>query len=218
LDASDDPLAAFCQERSYDFVRGSQFDVLDRYYQAAKKLQAETVVRITADCPIIDPDLIDQVLREFVLYGVDFAANRLPPPFGRTFPIGLDIEICSFNALERAWQEADQPHQREHVMPYFYEDATLETISATQSRATTGRGFNVLLLNHVPDYGSLRWTVDTPADLEFMRQVYANIGGRNDFSWLDVLSLIQKYPDLARLNAAEKHKTLLEIDERGVKA
>jgi len=218
VDASDDPLAEFCRERGYDCLRGSQFDVLDRYYQAAKKLQAGTVVRITADCPAIDPLLVDQALQEFARSGVDFAANRLPPPFGRTFPIGLDIEICSFNALERAWQEADQPYQREHVMPYFYEDATFEIISPTLSRATTGRGFKVLLLNHVPDYGTLRWTVDTPADLEFMQQVYAHFGGGDDFSWLDVLSLVQESPELASLNAGEKHKTLHEVDERGVQS
>jgi spore coat polysaccharide biosynthesis protein SpsF len=217
-DASDDSLAVFCQESGYDCFRGNQFDVLDRYYQAAKELQAGTVVRITADCPVIDPDLIDQALQEFSLSGVDFAANRLPPPFGRTFPIGLDIEICSFNALARAWQEADQPHQREHVMPYFYEDVSLEIISATRSRATSGRGFKVLLLNNVPDHGALRWTVDTPADLEFIQQVYAHFGGRTDFSWLDVLSLVQTHPELARLNVAEKHKTLREIDERGLQA
>ena len=218
VDTSDDPLVEFCLEQGYDCLRGNQFDVLGRYYQVAKKLQAGTVVRITADCPVIDPQLVDQALKVFVSAGVDFAANRLPPPFGRTFPIGLDIEICSFKALERAWQEADQPYQREHVMPYFYEDATLEKISPTISRATTVRGFKVLLLNHVPDYGKLRWTVDTPADLEFMRQVYAHFDGRDDFSWLDVLSLVQEHPEIARLNAGEKHKSLREIDERGEQA
>lgn len=217
-DESDDPLAAFCREQGYDCLRGSQFDVLDRYYQAAKEVQAGIVVRITADCPLIDPGLIDQALQEFALYEVDFAANRLPPPFGRSFPIGLDLEICSFKALERAWQEADQPHQREHVMPYFYEDARLEISSPTRSRATTGRGFKILLLNHVPDYGAYRWTVDTPSDLEFMRQVLNHFEGRSDFSWLEVLNLVQAHPELARINAAEKHKNLHEIDPRGVQA
>jgi len=218
VDISDDPLVDFCREQGYDWLRGSQFDVLDRYYQAAKELKAGSVVRITADCPVIDPLLVDQAVQEFERSGADFIANRLPPPFGRTFPIGLDIEICSFNALERAWREADQPFQREHVMPYFYEDATIEIVNPTLSRASNGRGFKVLLLNYVPDYGSLRWTVDTPADLEFMRQVYAHFGGSDDFSWLDVLRLVQEYPELARINAGEKHKTLREIDERGVKA
>jgi spore coat polysaccharide biosynthesis protein SpsF len=217
-DATDDPLADFCRERGYNYFRGSQFDVLDRFYQAAREQQAGTVVRITADCPLSDPTLIDQALQEFALSGVDFSANRLPPPFGRSYPIGLDIEMCSFEALERAWQEADQPHQREHVMPYFYEDARLEAISPTRSRALSGRGFKVLLLNHVPDYGALRWTVDTPADLEFMRQVFDHFGGRDDFSWLEVLDLVQTHPEIAALNADERHKTLREIDERGMQA
>jgi len=218
VDASDDLLVEFCRERGYDCLRGSQFDVLGRYYQAAKELHAGRVVRITADCPVIDPLLVDQAVQEFVRSDVDFAANRLPPPFGRTFPIGLDIEICSFKALERAWQEADQPYQREHVMPYLYEDASLEKISPTLSRATTGRNFKVLLLNHVPDYGTLRWTVDTPADLEFMQQVYAHFDGRDDFSWLDVLKLVQEHPEIASINAEEKHKTLHDFDERGAQA
>jgi spore coat polysaccharide biosynthesis protein SpsF len=218
VDASDDPLVEFCRENGYDYLRGSQFDVLDRFYQAAKAMKAETVVRITADCPLIDPGLVDQTLHEFMRTGVDFAANRLPPPFRRTYPIGLDIEICTFQALERAWREADQPYQREHVMPYFYEDANLEKLSPTLSQGTTGRGFRVLLLDHVPDLGSLRWTVDTPADLEFMRQVYAQFGGVDEFSWLEVLSLVQQHPEICGINSAERHKSLHEIDERGAQS
>jgi spore coat polysaccharide biosynthesis protein SpsF len=215
LDGSDDPLVSFCQGHGYDCVRGSQFDVLDRYYQAACLLSAEIIVRITADCPVIDPGLIDETLAEFLRSGVDFAANRLPPPFGRTFPIGLDIEVCSFACLERAWKEATQPHQREHVMPYLYEDAILEVCSPTLSKGTTGRGFKVLMLNHVPDYGDLRWTVDTSEDLDFMRQVYTAFNGREDFSWQDLLNLVQERPELTRINAGVKHKSLREIDERG---
>jgi len=217
LDPSDDPLAAFCTERGYACHRGSQFDVLDRYYQAAVNLQAEIVVRITADCPVIDPDLINNALEVYMESGVDFIANRLPPPFGRTYPIGLDIEICSFNALSRAWKEATQAYQREHVMPYLYEDVHLQVISPTQSCGTSGRGFKVLLLNHVPDRGSSRWTVDTPADLEFIREVYAHFGGREDFSWLEILDLVQKNPELARINESVEHKNLHDIDERGNK-
>jgi len=216
-DASDDVLGSFCQERAYDYTRGSQFDVLDRYYKTASQLKAGIVVRITADCPVIDPQLIEQALLEFKQADVDFAANRLPPPFGRTFPIGLDIEICKFKALERAWKESNQPYQREHVMPYLYEDVDLEVISPVRSMGINRRGFKVLLLNHVPDYGTLRWTVDTPADLEFIREVYAHFGGRDDFSWLEMLQLVQNHPELARINEGVKHKTLHEVDERGKK-
>ena len=217
LDISDDPLVSYCQSNGYEYMRGSQFDVLDRFYQAATRLRADTVVRITADCPVIDPALIDLCLHEFTECEVDFAANRLPPPFGRTYPIGLDIEICTYRALSRAWFESTQPHHREHVMPYLYEDATLTACSPTRSRGSTSRGFKVLLLNHVPDYGSLRWTVDTAEDLEFIRQVYAGFHGRDDFSWLEVLDLVQKNPEWSSINASVRHKDMHEVDERGIK-
>lgn len=191
VDPSDDPLAQFCAERGIPVFRGSLQDVLDRYIQAARAQAADVVVRITADCPVIDPGEIDHTVNEFLRSGVDFAANRLPPPLGRTYPIGLDTEVCSMAALERAWQEADQKYQREHVMPYLYEVA--------------GR-FKVLRVDHDPNYGALRWTVDTPADLEFIRQVYARFNGRTDFTWLEILDLMQREPELAQINAGVGQK------------
>ena len=119
-DVSDDPIEAFCKSNKVPVYRGDVFDVLDRYYQAARAFQADVIVRLTADCPLLDPYVVDQTVRRFFADGADFAANRLPPPFKRTFPIGLDTEVCSFAALERAWKEADQKYQREHVMPYLY--------------------------------------------------------------------------------------------------
>src|SRR5512141_2099228 len=130
-DPSDDPVARYCEAHGIGYTRGSEFDVLDRYYQAARQLRAGIVVRITADCPVIDPQLIDEAVSTLLGGGganevgaapeFDFVANRLPPPFHRTFPIGLDVEVCTFAALERAWQEATEPFQREHVMPFIYE-------------------------------------------------------------------------------------------------
>ena len=213
-DSFDDPIAQFCLDGGYQCYRGSQFDVLDRFYQAALQEQAKTVVRITADCPLIDPNLIDQLMVEFEKSMVDFAANRLPPPFKRTFPIGLDIEICSFTALERSWKEADEPHQREHVMPYLYEDVLLEKMDSTHSLGTGPRGFKVLLFDHVPDLGDLRWTVDTPQDLDFVREVFSRFPGRNDFSWLDVLDQVQTDPQLSSINEGVHHKSLLDLDDR----
>ncbi|MCJ7625376.1 MAG: glycosyltransferase family protein [Anaerolineaceae bacterium] len=199
IDSTDDPIAALCREMKYSVYRGSSHDVLDRIYQAALLHRAEVIVRLTADCPLIDPVVIDHTVNEFFRTGVDFAANRLPPPWKRTYPNGLDTEVCTLDALERAWREADKPHQREHVMPYLYEEE--------------GR-FRTFLVNHEPDYGHLRWTVDTPEDLELIQQVFARFEGRDDFSWEEILELFEREHELAKINAAVHHKTAHDIDER----
>jgi spore coat polysaccharide biosynthesis protein SpsF len=201
-DVSDDPVEAFCRAQGVPVFRGSLHDVLDRFYQAARAFQAGTVVRLTADCPLLDPALLDETVELFRSQGADFAANRLPPPFTRTYPIGLDVEVCSFQALERAWKEASAAHDREHVLPYLYE--------------VEGR-FKVAILNDRRDYGSLRWTVDTPEDLELVRQVYVRLAGRSSFGWLDVLALFEKEPGLGRINAQVGHKTMFDVDERFTK-
>lgn len=220
-DASDDAVAALCGAHGVACTRGSQFDVLDRYYQAARSAGAEVVVRVTADCPAIDPALIDEAVdtllgtsaagagRQF-----DFVANRLPPPFSRSFPIGLDVEVCTFAALKRAWNEGHEPAHREHVMPFLYEGVQLDPLSPELSVGRSARGFEVALRNHVPALGGCRWTVDTAEDLEFMRQVYARFGGRDDFAWTELLALVQREPALAEINAAVRHKSLQDVDER----
>ena len=214
-DPSDDPVEKYCRDQGYSVFRGEMFDVLDRFYQAACQVQAGIVVRVTADCPVIDPGLIDLTVNEFTRTAADFGANRLPPPWKRTYPIGLDVEVCTFQALERAWKESDQKFQREHVMPYFYEGIPADAFDmARNSLAVSPRGFRVLLVNHPSDHGSLRWTVDTPQDLELMRRVYARFDGRDDFSWMDVLDLFQREPGLAHLNAGIRHKTAFDVDER----
>jgi len=219
-DPSDDPVAEYCGWSGIPFTRGSLYDVLDRYYQAAKEAKADVVVRITADCPVIDPALIDDVVKMVIGNSVsgnwefDFAANRLPPPWGRTYPIGLDTEVCTFAALERAWKEAKEPQQREHVMPYFYEGVELTRQSRTLETGVSPRGFKVALLHHTTDFGDYRWTVDTPEDLEFIRQVYARFDGRDDFTWKEVLDLVHDEPQLMQINANVKHKTLKDIDTR----
>jgi spore coat polysaccharide biosynthesis protein SpsF len=204
-DPSDDPLAGLCAERGYPCSRGSLYDVLDRYYQAAQAFRAEIIVRITSDCPLIDPGLIDDLVNRFTDSGsstaplYDFAANRLPPPWGRTYPIGLDLELCTFQGLGTAWVEAQEKHQREHVMPFFYENP---------------ERFRILHVNHSVDYGAMRWTVDTPEDLELLNQIAAHFPGRMDFSWLEVVDLFQRHPELADINAQVQHKYYRQIDER----
>jgi spore coat polysaccharide biosynthesis protein SpsF len=235
-DSSDDPVAEYCEFSGIPFARGSLYDVLDRYYQAAAKMKADVIVRITADCPVIDPALIDDcvnaiwgrfagmpnpleelkrpLIPDELFFAADFVCNRLPPPWHRTYPIGLDVEVCTFEALEKAWKEAKEPQHREHAMPYFYEGVQLSSVSRQLALGTSPRGFRVALLNHVTDFGDYRWTVDTAEDLEFMRQVYNRFNGRDDFSWKEVLELVHNEPQLMQINAAVKHKTLKDIDER----
>jgi spore coat polysaccharide biosynthesis protein SpsF len=198
LDPSDDAIEQFCTAMNYPFYRGSLQDVLDRFYQAAKIYSADPVVRLTADCPLLDPDVLDKTVNAFFETGADFAANRLPPPFTRTYPIGLDTEVCSFAALERAWHEAQLPYEREHVLPYLYDQP--------------GR-FKVVKIDHAVDYGHLRWTVDTPEDLDVVRRVFDALG-QDNFGWLDVLDLYRKQPDLFEANAQVQHKTFMDVDHR----
>jgi spore coat polysaccharide biosynthesis protein SpsF len=188
----DDPIAELCQREGLRCFRGEPHDLLDRYYRAALEQQAQVVVRVTADCPLIDPDLVDQTVQAFQQADppVDFAANRLPRR--RTYPIGQDTEVCSMAALEQAWRQAAEPHQREHVMPFFYENPDR---------------FRTLLLDYKEDLGDLRWTVDTPEDLAFVREVYRRMAPRTEFGWLEILNLVRQDPDLAAINAHVEHRT-----------
>lgn len=198
-DPSDDQVAEFCQDNGIAVYRGSTFDVLDRYYQAASQAKADVVVRVTADCPLIDPQEIDTLLSEFFDRQVDFATNRLPPPWHRTFPIGLDTEVASFTALERAWKEASEKHDREHVMPYLYE--------------VEGR-FKIYYHNTSPDYGDMRWTVDTAEDLQAVRLIFSHLSNKDHFTWHDVLDVVQQNPELGNINAGIRHKVFDEVDDR----
>ena len=215
-DPSDDPVAEYCDFSGIPFTRGNLFDVLDRYYQAARQAKADYVVRITADCPVIDPALIDDVVNTLLEGEYDFVCNRLPPPWHRTYPIGLDVEACSFKILAEAWKNAKEPQHREHAMPYFYEGVELTRQSRILETGTSSRGYNIALLQHTTDFGDYRWTVDTPEDLEFMRQVYSRFDGRDDFTWKEVLDLVHDEPELMKINAGVKHKTLKDIDDRAI--
>ncbi len=211
---SDDPIETCCRQYGYPFFRGSELDVLDRFYQAAMQERADVIVRITADCPVIDSEVIDYTVSAFREFEADFAANRLPPPWRRTFPIGLDTEVCSYTCLKKAWHEARETFHREHVMPFFYEGIPTDAYDLTRdSLVVSPRGFRTLLVNHVPDFGSLRWTVDTAPDLQFMRKVFAHFE-KDDFTWQDLLRLLEKETDLAKLNESETHKTVFDVDAR----
>ena len=198
-DPSDDPIENWCTENNISVFRGSQFDVLDRYYHAAKSAGADIIIRVTADCPLIDPALIDELLAFYLKENADFAANRLPPPWHRTFPIGLDAEIVSMPMLEKAWKNASEKFEREHVMPWFYD--------------TSGR-CRVSILDNPVDYGMHRWTVDTPEDYAMMQALFDKITDPVTASWHDILQVISENPELEMINASSSAKDVKVIDTR----
>ena len=163
---------------------GSEADVLDRFYHAARSIQAAVIVRITADCPLLDPDVSSAVLAHFFRQEADYATNTQPP----TFPDGLDTEVLSFAALERAWREAVLPSEREHVTPYLWKHPDR---------------FRLANLAASVDHAALRWTVDEPQDLAFVRAIYARLyqSGRRPFGMADVLALLAREPALQHQNA-----------------
>jgi spore coat polysaccharide biosynthesis protein SpsF len=189
--ASDDTIVDLAKQIGVPAFRGSEEDVLDRYWQASQKCDAEVVVRITSDCPVIDPELIDETIRMFLDQRADYASNSITP----TYPRGLDTEVFTVAALERAWKNAVKPYEREHVTPYFYEHPEL---------------FRLASLNNKTDYSLHRWTLDTPEDLEFVRAVYNNFPGRDYFGWREVLELVERNPALAAINSYIRQKRLQE--------
>jgi spore coat polysaccharide biosynthesis protein SpsF len=187
---ADDAIVKECRSLSVSVSRGDQDDVLDRYFRAAQLAEAHVVVRITSDCPLIDPEITDKTIAAFLEARPDYASNCL----ALTYPRGLDTEVMSLAALGRAWQEALKPYEREHVTPYIYEHPAEFTLLSVADDA---------------DHSGHRWTVDTPEDLEFVRAVYARF--KNDtFLWRDVIGLLEREPALMELNRFVKQKALHE--------
>lgn len=183
VDLSDDPLASECAARGIACSRGSLNDVLDRFIQSALPYQPETIVRLTGDCPLADPTLIDEVIRYFHAGNYDYASNCIPP----TFPDGLDVEVVRSACLEMANREAALPSEREHVTPFL--------------RAHPER-FRIGNYAAQVDRSDLRWTVDEPEDFEFARSVYEKLYPvKPEFTMDDILNLLEEYPDLRSINS-----------------
>jgi len=176
----DQPLCDHVRGLGYDVFQGSENDVLDRCYQAAKLYQPDTVVRITGDCPIIDPAIVDQVIAAYESQDVDYMSNILPP----TYPDGLDTEVFSFHALEMAANQTTKSRDREHVTPFIRESGQFKTGNFA----------------HDEDLSKERWTVDEPADFEVITAIFNHFFPRTDFSWLEVMALREKRPDLFKGN------------------
>lgn len=186
----DDAIVRLCEKQGWPFFRGSEEDVLDRYYQAASAFKADAIVRITSDCPLIEPEILDRVVNKFLFYypEVEYVSNTLV----YTFPRGLDLEVMSFGALEKAWHEDHNPAWREHVTPYMWRHP---------------EKFRIRNVANDTDYSSMRWTVDTIDDLAFVRKIYECF--RNDaFTWKEVLHLLDMHPEWLEINQHVQQKAV----------
>lgn len=178
----DKPILKLAEELKVKSYAGSHEDVLDRYYQAALRYNINIVARITADCPLIDPEILDRMLEIFLEGNYDYISNVRPA----TFPDGLDIEIFSFETLERTWKEARKTSEREHVTGYIGKNMHL---------------FKTFNFKYEEDFSEMRWTVDVPADFEFVKIVYKNLYHKKKiFLMKDILDLLKEKPELMDLN------------------
>lgn len=184
IEPADDAIAQFCRDHRIEYFRGSEVDVLDRFYQAAKSCDARIVVRITADCPLIDPHVIDTVVNTFCAGGADYVTNTLR----YTYPDGLDTEVCSFAALETAWNEAHRASEREHVTSYLRNSGRFRVANVESDNEVSAR--------------HLRWTVDEPHDLEFVRAIYSRLWPQQQahFFLADILQLLEREPQIMKIN------------------
>jgi spore coat polysaccharide biosynthesis protein SpsF len=177
----DDATAALGASCGVGVFRGSETDVLDRMYRAAKGAGATAVVRLTGDCPLMDPKVIDDVVEKFQSEGCDYTSTP------RNYPEGLDTEVFTFLALERAWNEAKLPSEREHVTPYIYTHPELFRCVEWRSGAD--------------DNSAMHWSVDTEADFQFVSKVYEALHKDGTvFGKDDVLALVHAHPELLEIN------------------
>jgi spore coat polysaccharide biosynthesis protein SpsF len=204
---ADEPIRNLCREHDIPFFAGSERDVLDRYYQAALRFQADPIIRITGDCPFVDPEVVGHLLDLFKtgLYdhtGIAAGAGAALVTEGR-FPSGMDAECFAFAALKRAWSEAMDPLDREHVTPYLWR--------------VTGR-FRVGQLKAAQNYTNLRWTVDTEADFQMASRVYEALyhAGR-PFHIEDIMAFLAVHPEVAAINQAlmgrEGHLRFWQVEQ-----
>ena len=190
---ADQAIAEAAKMLGVGVCRGSEDDVLDRYHDAADSYEADVIVRVSADSPFVDPTVTDEAIERYLSAEppVDYASNKLSP----TFPLGLDVEVFSREALERTWRETTESFQRAHVTFYMYENPSrFRHLSVTNER----------------NLHSMRSTVDNPEDLEFARQIFKRLEGRNEFSWLDVVKIIEAEPELADVNSHLRPKHVTE--------
>ena len=206
----DDKIINFCLKNNFKYFRGSNHDVLDRYYKCAKKFSCSSIIRISSDCPFIDPDVIDKVIRKFVTKKYDYVANNLAYIDNKwqnstcNFPQGMVIEISSFGALEKAWVNAKKPSEREHVFPYVQFNPKI---------------FHVSNVRNQKNHSFLRCTVDKHEDLEFVREIWKRFPKSKKIIHMDdIIKIIDKEPKLLQINKNtdfdEGYKKSLQKDKK----
>lgn len=192
IDSTDDTLVDWLRSNQIEFFRGSESDVLNRYYEAAKQTNAIHIARITADDPFKDPQVIDEVAKMYFEEKLDFAYNNKPP----TFPEGLDTEIFSFEALAVAEKDARDPFEREHMTQHFYRNP---------------EKFIQKNLRNPMDLSYLRWTIDNEEDLTMAKLVYKNLQKPDQiFLMADILSLIERHPEIPLINQHVKRSEMFK--------
>lgn len=189
---NDDKIVALCKDKNIDCVRGSENNVLERYYNAAVKFDADIIVRITSDCPLIDPYIADEVVSVFLEGDYDIVYNGGLDLAKRTYPRGLDVEVFSFEMLQLAYKNSNLNYQLEHVTPYIYEYSNKK-----------------FLLCDKVNNSSYRWTLDTEEDLSLIQKIYDKLyEGEHNFFYFEIMQLMYKYPDLKEINAHIEQKKI----------
>jgi len=185
-----DVLEDFAKENKVKYFRGSEEDVLSRYYKTAKAFNVNIIVRITSDCPLIDPKIVDLVIEKYLNSDADYTANSLKIPFLR----GLDVEVFNFEILERAHKEAKEDYQREHVTSYIYEQPRIFKLQNVE-------------IKNILKRAELRLTVDTKEDLKVIKKIYKYLyNSKKMFYIKDIIDLLDKYSELAKINTNVQQK------------
>jgi spore coat polysaccharide biosynthesis protein SpsF len=187
-DPRDDVIAAFAQSVGCKLYRGSEDDVLDRYYQAARMVMPDAVARITADCPLLDPKLLDSMIRTFARGEVDFLSNSEPLP--SSWPDGMDVSVVGFEALSKAWQQAVKPSEREHVTFYFWQNP---------------QAFKCKRIDHEPNWSKYRVTIDYPEDFDVLKAIIEHFGATEPaalsrVSMEEIVGFLDVHPTVFGLN------------------
>lgn len=192
----DDKIKKEAQRLGTEVYRGSEENVLSRYYHAAKVNHLDTVIRVTSDCPLIDPIILDDMIEVYLENNYDVVTNVGMESFNRTFPRGLDIEIFSFLTLEEAFKNAKEKYQKEHVTPYIYENSN-----------------SVFNFKNDIDYSDHRWTVDTSQDFELISIIYDYLyNGSHDFYLNEIIDLFIKHPELYDINSMVEQKKIKDVE------